>query len=366
MKKYALNEITLMQYIFLIQGAQVGTGMLSLPRVLAEKSGTDGWIVILFGGIINFASGWIILLTLRKYPDFTLPDLFKYLFGKWLGKLFLLPLIAYFASYGWVIIANSMLFIKAWFLPKTPEYWIVLLFAIPGYLIVRHGLRVLARYAELVFYMMLLTPLIFLLTLEYGHWIHLLPLFKEGWEPIITGVKKTVFAFAGNEILFFVYPFLKKKQYAVHGLLIANTLTILLYLYVTVICFVFYTPDGITSLNQPVLSLLKTIEFRFLERVDMIFLAIYLFVVSRAWSAYIYCTVFSTCHLLRKQDHSSHTFIYFIVAIGCAYVVKPTWNQADQWVTLLSNAGMVVLYVLPVLLLVYASGFEKYRRWRAG
>lgn len=361
-----MNEITLMQYIFLLQGTQVGTGILSLPRTLAEQSGTDGWIVILLGGIVNFAAGWIILLTLRKYPDFTLPDLLDHLFGKWLGKLLLIPLIAYFAFFGWIVMINSMLFIKAWFLPKTPEYLIVLLFAIPSYFIVRHGLRVQARYAELVFYMMMWTPLIFLVTLEHGHWIHLLPLFKEGWEPIMNGLTKTVFAFAGNEILFFIYPFLKKKQYAVHGLLIANTLTMLVYLYVTIICFVFYTPDGITTINQPVLSLLKTIEFRFLERVDMIFLAIYLIVVSRVWSAYIYCAVFSTCHLLRKQDHSSHAFIYFIMVIGCAYVVKPTWNQADQWVTLLSNSGIVVLYVMPVLLLVYASGLEKYRRWKAG
>ena len=47
MKKYAYNDITLLQYIFLINGMQVATGILSLPRVLAEKAGTDGWIAIL-------------------------------------------------------------------------------------------------------------------------------------------------------------------------------------------------------------------------------------------------------------------------------------------------------------------------------
>ena len=41
MKKYAYNEITLMQYIFLINGTQVGTGVLALPRVLAEKAGKE-------------------------------------------------------------------------------------------------------------------------------------------------------------------------------------------------------------------------------------------------------------------------------------------------------------------------------------
>ena len=57
MKKYAYNDITLMQYIVLINGMQVGTGVLSLPRVLAEKAGTDGWIAILIGWIFSTISG---------------------------------------------------------------------------------------------------------------------------------------------------------------------------------------------------------------------------------------------------------------------------------------------------------------------
>ena len=40
------NTISLSQFIFIIHGAQVGTGILFLPRTLAEKSGTDGWLVL--------------------------------------------------------------------------------------------------------------------------------------------------------------------------------------------------------------------------------------------------------------------------------------------------------------------------------
>ncbi|WP_248928052.1 GerAB/ArcD/ProY family transporter [Paenibacillus hamazuiensis] len=366
MRKYAFNEITLMQYIFLIQGTQLATGIFSLPRTLAEKAGTDGWMDIPIAWLINLLSGWVILLTLRKYPDYTLPDLLKHLFGKWLGRLLLLPFIAYFAFFGWIIMINTMLFVKAWFLTKTSQYLIVLLFAVPGYLLIRHGLRVLARYTEFVLYIMLWMPFLFLVTSRQWHWIHLLPLLKEGWGPVMSGLPKTVFAFAGNEILFFIYPFLQKKQYAFRGLVIANTLTMLLYLYTTVICFVYYTPDGITSLNQPLMSMLKTIEFRFLERVDMIFLALYLIVVSRSWNAYIYCAVFSTGQMLNKQDHSPYALVYFALAVVCTAVVMPTWNQSDEWSNMLGNAATVVLYVFPVLLLVYAAGFEKIRRWRAG
>ncbi|RNB90475.1 spore gernimation protein [Brevibacillus fluminis] len=365
MRKYTLNEITLMQYIFLIHGAQVGTGILSLPRQVAEKSGTDGWVTILVAWVINCLAGWIILLTLRKYPNFTMLDLFSYLFGKWFGKLLFLPLIAYFAFFGLDILVNSMLYIKAWFLTKTPGYLVLLLFAIPTYLVVRNGLRVQARYVELVFYMMLWIPFFLLFPLGRAEPLHLLPVLKEGWGPVLKGLPTTVFAYAGIEVLFFIHPFLQNKKYAIHGFLIANTMTMLYYMYVTIVCFVFYTPDGITTLNQPVLSLLKNIEFRFLERFDMVILAFYLFVVSKAWIIYIYCTVFSTSQIRQKHDHRLHSSIYLLLAIGVVYVVKPTWNQADEWVKLLTRAGMIVMYVLPVLLYVYVRGFELFRRGKA-
>lgn len=360
-----MNGITLMQYIFLIQGSQVGTGILSLPRVLAEKSGTDGWMAILISWVTNCLAGWILILTLRKYPDMTANELLRRIFGKWVGTLLLIPLIGYFAFLGWIIMINSMLFVKAWFLPKTQGFIIILLFAIPGFLVVRNGLRVLARYSEFVFYLMMWMPFIFLLKLEDVHWIHLLPFFKEGLEPILESVPLTTFAFAGNEILFFIYPFLIKKQYAVHGMVIANTITMLVYLFATIICFVFYSPDGITTLNQPVMSFLKTIEFRFLERLDMIFLAIYLLVVSKAWNAYIFSAAFATSQMFKKQDHSLFSLVLFLLAAAFVYVTKPSWLDAEKWTLMVSRVGIGVIYVLPVLLLVLVWFQGIFRRWRA-
>ncbi|MGR5965169.1 GerAB/ArcD/ProY family transporter [Bacillus cereus] len=42
------NILSLSQFIFIIHSAQVGTGILFLPRTLAEKTGTDGWLVLPF------------------------------------------------------------------------------------------------------------------------------------------------------------------------------------------------------------------------------------------------------------------------------------------------------------------------------
>lgn len=361
MKKYAFNDITPMQYTLLLFGSQIGTGILSLPRELAEKSGTDGWIAVILAWFLNSVAGLLILSTFKRYPDDTLPDLLRRLFGKWLGTIVLLPVTAYFAFFGWTSLLRGVLYVKAWFLPKTPDFIVMLLLALPLFMVVRNGVRVQARYAEITFYMTMWMPLFLLVLLWGGHWIHMLPVLKEGWGPVIRGLPATSLSFLGFETLFVLYPFLQKKQYAVRGFMIANGLTGLLYLLVIVVCSVYFAPDAITLFNQPVLSLLKVFEFRFLERFDMIFLALYLLVVSRSWIPYIYTALFCVSRMMNKQDHAAATAWYMGACIVLVFLIHPTWNQSDKLVKLQENVAAYVVYLLPLLLYAYVRALEAFR-----
>ncbi|MEH7304080.1 GerAB/ArcD/ProY family transporter [Neobacillus drentensis] len=362
MKKYAYNEITLMQYIFLINGAQVATGVLALPRILAEKAGTDGWIAILIGWFFSVVASIFLVKTAERYPDDTLYEILIRFFGKIFGKAAIVVYMIYFAFYAWTILVNACLYIKAWFLPKTPEYIILLLFSIPTFFVARNGIRVLGRYSELSFYMVMWIPLFFLIPLRDGNWLHFLPLLKEGWKPVLSAVPTTVFSFLGFEVAFFLYPFLQKKQHAVLGITIANTLTMLFYVFVTVVCFVFFSPDGIIEFNQPILNLLKLIEFRFLERFDMILLAVYLIVVSTAWMPSVYIASFCSSQLLGKQDHSQHVIILLLIIIGLVFWLDPTWIDSEKWMKIVTKGGLQLAFVAPPFLWVYSWIYEKFRR----
>ncbi|MFD3449390.1 endospore germination permease [Microbacteriaceae bacterium 4G12] len=362
MKKYAHNKITLMQYIFIINAAQVGTGVLSLPRVLAEKAGTDGWIAIIIGCFVSIIAGILMVKANERYPDSTLYEILIQLFGKIIGKAMIVIFMLYFAFYVWSVLVNGLLYIKAWLLPRTPDYIVMFLFSIPTFFVVRNGITVIGRYCELAFYMVLWIPLFFLIPLKDSNWLHLLPLLKEGWKPVLMTVQSTVFSFLGFEVAFFLYPFLQKKQHAVLGITIANTLTMLFYLFTTLICFSFFSPDGITDFNQPVLSLLKVIEFRFMERFDMVLLAVYLIVVSTTWIPTLYCAVFCSSQLLGKQDHSSHVVVLLIIMIGFTFWLHPNWNESEQWQTIVSNTGIILAYGFPIFLWIYSWLYEKYRR----
>jgi len=353
MKAVRLNEITFMQYIAIVHSTQIGTGVFSLPGKIASKAGTDGWISILIAWALNTLAGSIILLLLRKFPDDPLPSLLGKIFGKSLGKLLLLPAVAYFGYYGFTILVNSMLYIKSWFLPKTPAYLVMILFAVPTFMLVRNGIRVIGRYAEFVLYAMAWMPLFVLFPLGSGHWVHLLPVLKDGWGPVLRGVPDTVFSFAGLEILFFVYPFLKNKKQAFQGMLIANSLTMVLYVFVTISCFILFPPEEVTLINQPLMNLLKTIEFRFLERFDMVSLALYLFVVSRSWSLYSFAAMYSLSRMFNREDHAGFTAAFLIAVVAIVFFAQPTWNYSDRAENVLTIVNIWTLYAIPIALLAF-------------
>lgn len=212
MKKYAYNEITLMQYIFLINGTQVATGILSLPRLLAEKAGPDGWIAILLGGFLSIVSSIFIVKTCERYPDDTLYELSIRFFGKVIGKIIILIYMIYFIFYGFSTFVNAILYIKGWLLPKTPDYLLMFLFSIPTYFVARNGIRVIGRYCELFFYLMLWILFLFFIPLKDSHWLNFLPILRDGWKPVLLAVPSSLFSFIGFEIAFFLHPFLQKNS----------------------------------------------------------------------------------------------------------------------------------------------------------
>ncbi|WP_163859358.1 GerAB/ArcD/ProY family transporter [Paenibacillus elgii] len=351
MKKYAFNEITLMQYILAIHGMQVGIGVLQLPRLLAEKAGTDGWISLVIGWLVALAVSLVIIRVMKYYPEGTILELLSHYFGRWAGKLGALVFCAYFFFFFFIVIVRAVLFLKLWILPQTPDATIMVLLLIPSFLIVLGGVRILGRYAELVFYMALWVPFFYLIPLSVSHhWLHLLPVLKESWKNILETSLTTVVSFLGFETAFFLYPFLQKKQSASKGMIIANILTIFVYLGVTLVCFVFFSPDEITRYNEPTLSVLKVTELRFVERMEIVFLAFYLFILSTTSMPMMYFTIFCSNWLFGTKAFRGHFLV--LVAVVVAYVVffVPTFPQSDKSQKIFGNIALYLIVGLPFVL----------------
>jgi spore germination protein (amino acid permease) len=360
--KYAQNQITFMQYIFLIHGVQVGIGLLTLPRELAEKAGTDGWIAIIIGWFFSTLASLIIIQVMKNFPDGTIIDLVTHYFGKWVGKIAALIFVLYFALIGSVIFVREGLFIQYWVLPQTDLVILLFLLSIPSYLIVRNNITILGRYAELVFFMTAWMFIFYFTPLKEAHWLHLLPLIKEGWGPILIAAKTTIFSFLGFEIAFFLYPFLQNKQKASIGIVIANTLTLAIYIIITIVAFVFYSPDEITQYKEPTINLLKIVEYRFLERLEIVFLSLYLFVISTTVLPIFFSTVFTVSQLFGKQDHSKYVVWLLLLNLVYVFFIPQSFGRNTQLQKGVEPISLIIGYAFPLCLWGYLWLYSRIKR----
>ncbi|MGG4143355.1 endospore germination permease [Paenibacillus algorifonticola] len=365
MKSYVGKQITLFQFIAIISGSQVSVAVLSLPRRLAETAGTDGWISIIIGWAVSLIAGLSIVAVMKYYPEGTLFDLLSEYMGRWAGVLAALLFVLYFFYLMYDGLVRTILVTKTWLLPNTMSSTLMLLMLIPAYSIVRHGIRNVARYAELVIWISLWIPFVYLFTLRHAHWLYLLPIFKDGWMPVLSAVKSTIYPMLGMVEIFVLYPHLKYKQYAAKGIVIANSFTSLLYLFVTIICYVYFSPEESRFYNDPVISVLKSIEFKFIERIEVTFIAFYLFIFSLIWIPTLYLVSYCISWIFKRESSALPLHILIILLVVGTYFYFPTYNVSTYMASQLTWVGLAMEYIFPICLLGYLWLSKLWRKERS-
>lgn len=355
------NQITSLQFIFLIHGMQVGVGVIAMPSVLAGISGTDGWIAIFGGWIGSVLASLAMIQVMKKYPGGTVIHLVRHYFGKWSGTLMTIIFAVYMILFAYLIFNRMALLIKTWIMQQSYTYVLMLLFVVPAFIVVKGGVRSLGRFAEVVIMSTIWMPFILLYVLTDAYWVHLLPILKEGWMPVWHSVGSTILSFLGFESILFFYPYLENKKSASASVVIANTMTLAVYLFVTIICFVVYSPDEITQYQEAPLSVSKIIEFRFLERFDIIFLSVYVILICKTWFPALHIAVQCTEQLVAKGKTTYHIIVLLAGMIVITFFSDPSWRQSKDWILRFNHFGVGIAYLLPFCL----WGLLIMRNWMA-
>jgi spore germination protein (amino acid permease) len=352
------NQISLLQYILTIHSAQIGYGVLTLPRELEQVAGTDGWISVIIGWAITMLVSLCIVRLMAKHPGDSFYDLFTRYTGKWMGKAGIIIWILYCLLASVSLTFSIEFVIRTWILPNTPDYALMLLFMIPTYMLIRGGVRIISRYAVFVFFFTLWLAVVILIPLKDSHWVYLLPVLKEGWMPVLYAAKTTIIAFLGFEFTYILYPYLKNKQSAVKGIVIANTLTLMAYLLITLVCFVYFNPNGISEFIWPTLTLVKPIHFPFLERFEIVFLSFYLFVISTSVVPYAFSATYGINQLFNKKRLQLPTYILLSLFVLAPFLITPSLEQTDAMREWWGLASYFVAYAFPVVFLLYVTGYK--------
>lgn len=359
------SEITITrhQYIHILIGSMIGTGILSLPRATAKIIGHDAWMAILLGAFLPILSILIIHLLCNKYPNMDFVDLSQKLAGKFVGKIFVLFFIVYCAMASGIICRIFLEAIKLFLLTKTPLISLVVLILIAAAYLAACDIRVLGRVNEIIFYVLPLC-LIFAIpfAIAHGDFLQLMPIMTYSLKEYMEAAFKTSFAFSGFEISFLAYAYVNKKEKILKAGIVSIIITTIIYIYIVIITLIVFGDGLAQKFTFPSIRILSTVEIPVLERVEFLFLILWITVAFKP----ICNQYFFTVHLIKKLFNmkSNKLLVIIVFPIITAITVFPATIfdvfKISEYVGWLSLFVGIAIPLLLLAISLFAAGGKKH------
>ncbi len=354
------------QIAFVIFNALIGYGVLGLPKTVAEKAGSGGWISILLSTIIVTISMYIITYLGYKYENKTIYEYSEIIVGKFIRNIIIFIYIVYFfLIFSFVSRASSEV-IKLTILIKTPIWALCLLYYIITFYAITKRLRVIGRLCE-IFGIIVIFIAFLLNVFEFsqGKIINLTPVYNP--SKILTYFKATfylIIPFIGYEILTII-PI--DRNLNTKKIFKYTTLTIvfigILYISEFEACLSVMGPDIIVRYKDALLASIRRIELpalEFLQRLDGILL---IALITSVFSTLIIFS-YGCVSLLDKIFKNISFNILCVITLTISFIVSQLPNKIETVQKILDYVGYIGLLtagVIPFVLFIISKFKDKSR-----
>jgi spore germination protein len=335
----------------------LAAGILTLPRTSVEKIKTpDVWLTVILGGVIAIMAGIIMVKLSQKFPEKTFYQYSQDIAGKWIGWLLGFSVIGYFftmSAYEVRVLAEvTSLFL----LEGTPIWAIIMPFMWIGLYLIVGGINPIARLFELI---LPITVVIFLLVISMSFGIfeldNIRPVLGSGIIPILKGVKTTILAFLGIEIMLVIVAFMEKPNQAVKVVLIGTGIPLSFYIITVVMVIGALSVDGVVTKTWPTIDLIRSFEIEGLifERFESFLLTIWIMQIFTTFTISYYAAALGLSQILKKNISP---FIFGLLPIIYLIGMIPqNINDLFKLGDLIGFSALFLFGVLPLPLLIISK-----------
>ena len=334
--------------IFLVQSIIVGTTTLSLPNRLSSMGYSQWWMPIAFGIVANVLLIPMIWLGL-KYRDDTLFAIHEKLFGKWVGKMINIILLVYFIVVVAAVCSSFLDLIQVVALIDRKMTGPLIIFLLLLTYIVGGGIKSIARFCILTFF--LTAGIIFFLKwgIMDGDIRHLMPVFNFTSKEFFTAAKNGLMAVGGFELISFYFPNIINQKKAFKHASIGIWLSMLITLLYTVVSVMFYSGWQLKNVLYPVLGLFKEVKLSFLERIDVLGITMWVFLILTTTAAYLWVAK-KGMDSIRSTSKKGH--LYIIVVFVFVVAQFPFMQEFQNILFERVFYMMYALFLWPALLCI--------------
>ncbi|MEB4855761.1 GerAB/ArcD/ProY family transporter [Priestia aryabhattai] len=347
------NSISASQLFFIILQTQIGIGVLGLPYNLFKTAHTDGWISMLISGCI------IQVITLfhwgltHRLPGLTLYQMTSKLLGKWIGNFLNVGYVFYYIIVSSVITVLYVNVLKRWLYHLTPAYVLVFLLVVIALYFAKENVRNIGRFFTIVSVFLIILVLLVSNAYKEADVRYLFPIGHSGIQNILLASKEGSISMLGFEAILILAPFVKAKStMTLKMVMLSNCIVTILYVYIIIACYMFFSPDEILIVPEPVLYILKATQNSVIERIDLVFITFWIISVITSLIMYVYISSVGMQEIFKKKTHRPFVPIVLIFVTGLSIY----FSRTDNLVAALSQATNYLIYVfifcIPICLLI--------------
>lgn len=344
------DSISKKQLAFFTIQTAIGEGALTVPFSVHSEASMDGWISMLLAGFATHLVIILIWMICRKYPKMTMIEFLPQMAGKFVGHLISVLYIIYFIGIASVILMNYCRIINAWIFPMTPKWVIMTLMMVTSYYLAKERLKIIVRFETLISILLIIIIILIIFPFSKGNPLYIFPIGQSGIGNMIRGMREAVITLAGFEVLLMVYPQVKGNDGAIlKTMLISYIFVTLFYVLIILSCFMFFSPEELNIIPEPVLYMLKAFSFRIVERSDLLFLSLWVVIVMTSIVNYVFLASTGITQILKTGNSSKVTLL---VIAACLLIALLPHNflfisKLNKW---FSYFALFMIYLLPLTL----------------
>lgn len=356
------KQITTLQATTILISTIIGVGVLPLP-LFAVRAGENGAPLVTFFGIILAAIGLFILTFLGvRHPQKTIITYSIDIIGKWLGRFCSLFVIFFFLILTSLAAREFGAVVVSAVLRDTPVEITVIIMLMLACLSCRNNINVFA-YIHNFYVPIILAPglIIVALSLKNANMLYLRPIIGSNYFEIFTGVLTISALFQGSFVITMIIPSMKTPAKALKASFWGIFISGGLYLLIVIATVAVFGPEEIKQIFWPTLELARTTTLpgNILQRLDVIFLAVWVTAVFTTLFSSYYFTIHSIKELFSLKDHK--LFSYFILPFVFIIAMVPRdILQMYEIIQYVSRGGLIITILYPGSLLL----LDFFKSWR--
>jgi spore germination protein len=356
------REVTTLQATTILISTIIGVGVLPLP-LFAVQAGETGAPLVTLSGIVLAAIGLFILTLLGiRHPQKTIITYSEEIVGKWIGRFCSLFVIIFFFELTGLAAREFGEVVVAAVLRETPLEVTVIVMLSLACLSARNNINTFA-YIHNFYVPIILAPglIIVALSLKNGNILYLRPLIGSNLQDMFAGVLTISALFQGSFVITMIIPSMKKPKKAMKASFWGIFVSGGLYLLIVIATVSVFGTEEIKQIFWPTLELARTttVPGNILQRLDVIFIAVWVTAVFTTLFSSFYFTIFSIKQLCSLNDHKMLS--YFILPfVFISAMVPQDILQMYEVIQYIGRAGLLITILYPGLLLI----IDFWRSWR--